>query len=165
MLMLPRIAFVVLLVVVAAVIVGTAGALPDRVATHFGRGGVANDWMTRDGYLAFMLAFAILLPLLVVGTMGLLPGIARGKCNIPNYDYWFAPARREASAARLVSHACLLGCLMVLFLGGIHLLLLAANATLPARLPEPAFFGALAVFLVGIILWIVFLRRLFPRPG
>ena len=46
-----------------------------------------------------------------------------------------------------------------------HLLLLAANATLPAQLPEPALFAAVAVLLVGIVLWIVFLRRLFPRPG
>lgn len=163
--MLPRIAFVVLLVLVPAVIVATAGALPDRVATHFGRGGMANDWMTRDGYIAFMLAFTILVPLVVVAMTGFLPGIARSKCNIPNYDYWFAPARREASSARLVSHACLLGCLMVLCFGGFHAVLLDANSTSPARLSEPAFFGGLAALGVGVTLWMVFMRRLFARPG
>jgi uncharacterized membrane protein len=164
MLMLPRIAFVVLLVLVPAVIVATSGALPDRVATHFGRGGMVNDWMSRDSYIAFMLAFTILVPLVVVAMTGFLPGIARSRCNIPNYDYWFAPARREASAARLVSHACLLGCLMVLCFGGFHAVLLHANATTPARLSEPAFFSGLAVLGFGITLWMVFMRRLFRRP-
>jgi len=163
--MLPRIAFVVLLVLVPAVIVAPSGALPDRVATHFGRGGLAHGWMTRDGYIAFMLAFTILVPLVVVVMTGFLPGIARSKCNIPNYDYWFAPARREASAARLVSHACLLGCLLVLCFGGFHAVLLDANAATPARLSEPAFFGVLAALLVGITLWVILMRRLFARPG
>jgi uncharacterized membrane protein len=165
MLMLPRIAFVVLLVVVTAFIVATTGSLPDRVATHFGAGGVANGFMSRDGYLLFTLAFAIGVPLFVVAMTGLLPGIARSPRNIQHYDYWFAPARRAESSARLLSHACLLGCLMVLFAGGMHITLMEANAATPPRLQETAFFIMLAAFLVGIALWIFFMRRMFARPG
>lgn len=165
MLMLPRIAFVVLLVLVAAIIVGTSGALPEPIATHFGMGGVANGFMSHDGYLLFMLAFTIVIPLLVVAMTGLLPGIARSPRMIQHYDYWFAPARRAESSARLLSHACLLGCLMVLFCGGMHVALMVANAATPPRLPETAFLIMLGAFLVGIALWIFFMRRMFARAG
>ena len=50
--------FALLLIVVGAFIVATTGQLPDRVASHFGAGNLANGWMTRGGYLAFMLALA-----------------------------------------------------------------------------------------------------------
>lgn len=165
MLMLPRIAFVVLLVVVTAVIVATTGSLPERVATHFGAGGLANGFMSRDGYLLFMLAFTIVISLVVVAMTGLFPGIARSPRNIQHHDYWFAPARRAESSARLLNHACLLGCLIVLFFGGMHGALMVANAATPPRLPETAFFIMLGAFLVGIALWIFFMRRMFARPG
>ncbi len=165
MLILPRVAFVVLLVVVTAIIVATTASLPDRVATHFGAGGVANGFMSRDGYLLFMLIFTIAIPLFVVAVTGLLPGIARNPRNIKHYDYWFAPARRAESSARLLNHACLLGCLMVLFFGGIHGALMVANTASPPGLPETAFFIMLAAFFIGIALWIFFMRRLFARPG
>ena len=40
MLMLPRIAFVVLLVLVTTMLIASHGALPSPVATHFGAGGL-----------------------------------------------------------------------------------------------------------------------------
>jgi hypothetical protein len=54
---------------------------------------------------------------------------------------------------------------MVLFFGGMHGALMVANSTTPPRLPETAFFILLAAFLVGIALWIFFMRRMFARPG
>ncbi len=164
MLMLPRIAFVVLLVLVVAVIVGSSGALQDRVASHFGHGGVVNGSMSRDGYVAFMLAFTILLPTFVVAMIGWLPRMTGTGGGIPNADYWFAPARREASNARLMSYACLFGCVVLLFLGGLHLVLLDANTHTPPRMSEPAFFSMLAVFLVGIASLIARMQCVFRRP-
>ncbi len=165
MLMLPRIALVVLLVLVVAVIVGTSGTLPERVATHFGHGGVVNGFMSRDGYIAFMLAFAILLPLFVVGMMGWVPRLTRSAGGIPHAAYWFAPARRDATNARLVSYACLAGCVVLLFMGGLHLVILDANAHAPPRLSEPAFFSMLAVFMVGIVGFVARMHCMFRRPA
>ena len=165
MLMLPRIAFVVLLVVVGALIVGTSGGLPEQVATHFGSSGAANGFMSHNGYIVFMLAFSVVMPLVVVATTGLVPRIARSGRNVPHFDYWFAPARREASSARLLSHACLLGCWMLLFFGALHGLLLDANTTVPARLHETVFFALLAVFVVGLGVWMLVMRRMFARPA
>jgi uncharacterized membrane protein len=165
MLMLPRIAFVVLLVLVAAVIVSTSGTLPDRVATHFGAGGLANGFMSRDGYIAFMLAFAVLLPIFVAAMTGMVPRMIGNTRHIQHYNYWFAPARHDASVARLGSHACLAGCLLVLFVGGLHFVILDANAQTPARMAESTFFVMMALFLVGIAVWIARFRCMFRRPG
>lgn len=165
MLMLPRIAFVVLLVLVAAVIVGTSGALPERVAVHFGHGGAVNGYTSRDGYMASMLAFTVLMPLFAVAMTGMVPRLIGNNRHIPNFDYWFAPARRDAAVARLATHACLIGCLLVLFMGGLHLVILDANAHTPARMSDPAFFTMLALFMVGITTWIARFRCMFRRPG
>ena len=165
MLMLPRIAFVVLLVLVTTMLIASHGMLPNPVATHFGTGGFANGGMSRDGYTLFMLAFAVPFPLLVVAVLGALPAIAHSPRNIPNHAYWFAPERRDASAARLLSYACVAGCIMVGFFAGMHWLLMAANADRPPRLNEPAFFALLVAFLICLAIWIVVMRRMFARPG
>src|SRR5260221_7581654 len=94
MTMLPRLLFVLLLIVAPAVIFATSGPLPARVATHFGRGGLANGWVTHDGYLTFILPFALLLPASVVILLGVLPRAIGSPAGIPNRNYLLAPAPR-----------------------------------------------------------------------
>ena len=53
---------------------------------------------------------------------------------------------------------------MVFFAGGLHALILAANAQTPPHLSEPAFFIMMAVFLAGLSVWIVMLLRRFRKP-
>lgn len=153
MTMLPRLLFVLLLIAAPVVIWATSARLPARVATHFGGGGFANGWMTHDGYLMFILAFAVLLPLVVVAIM-----IAT-RAHVLHRD--LAPQRRAATLSGWVSHACWLGCLLVVFVTAVHFLTLAANAVTPARLPEPAFFTVLAVFVIAVLLWALALRARF----
>ena len=146
--------FVLVEVVVAAFIVATTGKLPDRVASHFGAGNVPNGWMTRDGYLAFMLAFAVVLPAIVVAGVGLVPHVSPRRINIPHRDYWLAPERRTATLSALASHACWLGSLIAVFLAGMHYTILEANAAAPPRLPGDLVWTLLAALLAGIALWI-----------
>lgn len=146
--------FALLLIAVGAFIVATTGQLPERVASHFGAGNLANGWMTRGGYLVFMLVFALLLPVVVVAVVGWLPRRAPGAVNIPHRDHWMAPGRRAATLAILASHACWLGCLLALFIAGIHFAILEANAAVPPRLPADLFWTLLAGFLAAVALWI-----------
>lgn len=143
----------------------TVALLPDLVATHFAGDGRANGWMTREGYRVFMLLFATLLPLFVVAMAGWLPRRFPTATNVPNRHYWMAPERREAALSFLAAHACWLGCLIVLFMLGIHTLLLQANRSVPARLPERAFFAALGGFALALLVWILVLVRRFRRPA
>ena len=63
-----RLAWLVFALCLAAAttyIVITTGALPEKVASHFGPGNAPNAFMTRGGYLMFMLAFAVVLPIFI----------------------------------------------------------------------------------------------------
>jgi uncharacterized membrane protein len=162
--MIPRILFVFLLVLGPAILWGTSGTLPDRVATHFGPGGLANGWMSRDGYRTFMLALGTLVPIFVVLVSGFVPRAAAQKSKIPNPDYWLAPERRAETYARMLSHACWLGCAMLVFFTGTHLLLLDANAAQPPRLPERPFIALVVGFVVVLVVWMFALRMRFRRP-
>ena len=53
----------VLLLVIGAIVIGvTTDQLPAQIASHFSAGGAANGWMSRSGYLTFMLVFAVVIP-------------------------------------------------------------------------------------------------------
>lgn len=158
---LPRVLFVVLLVLGPALMWATSGALPDRVATHFGHDGLANGWMSRDGYRAFMLALGTLVPLFVVVMAGFAPRFAGRALKVPDPGYWLAPERRAETMSRMLSHACWLGSAMLVFFAGMHLLLVRANATAPPRLPESAFVAMIVALVIVLLVWIVALRLRF----
>ena len=50
---------------------------------------------------------------------------------------------------------------MIVFITGIHFMLIAANATQPPRLPTQPFITLLVAFLVGIAIWAATLVRRF----
>jgi len=150
---LARPLFVLLLVIGAILISVTTDQLPVQIASHFSAGGVPNGWMSRRGYLLFMLVFAVILPVTVVLSMSLLPRLKQGSINIPNRDYWLDPARREDTLRYFGTHACWLGSLLVVFIAAIHFLLIEANAAQPPRLPIQLFITLLVLFLVALSLW------------
>ena len=69
----------------------TATQLPPIVATHFGAGGVADGWMSRDGYTIFAMLLTLLLPLVVFASVGWLPYRFERFVNLPHRDVWLAP--------------------------------------------------------------------------
>jgi len=152
---LARPLFILLLIVVTILISTTTGQLPAQIASHFGAGGVPNGWMSRNDYLLFMLAFAVVLPITVVLGPLFLPRLKINSINIPNRDYWLAPARRDATFRYLATHALWLGSLLVVFIAGIHLVLIEANATQPPHLPFSPFVTLLALFMAGLGIWIL----------
>ncbi len=163
MLLFARLLFVLLLVVAAALIVVTTDQLPLQIASHFGASGAPNGWMSRHGYLLFMLAIGIGTPLSVVLTMSVLPRVMAKSINIPHRDYWLDPARREDTLRYLESHAYWLGSLLVVFLAAIHFLLIEANATQPPHLPGAPFATILVVFFAGMAIWALTLAMRFRR--
>ena len=149
------------MIAATAYVVATAPGLPERVATHFGGSGAADGWMTRAGYVRFILLFVVVLPSLLVAAIGLLPRLFPQWVNLPNRAYWLAPERREDSLDFLLAHACWFGVLIVLFMAAIHYLLLQANAASPPRLPTVPFVALLGAFVAGLAVWMVMLYRRF----
>ena len=157
--------FAVLLVVVGGFVATTTGSLPPSVATHFGGGYLANGWMGRDDYLVFSLTFSTLLPLVVAGIVGWLPRLFPHLVNVPNRDYWLAAERRALTFERLAISGVALGALLSFFMGGVHWLILQANALVPPRLPAREFWTLLIVFLVLLTAWIGVLWTKFRNVG
>ena len=155
MAIIPRLLFVLAVVIAPIVVYATSAVLPAKVASHFGLGGLANGWMPRDVYVAVMVALTLLLPLLVTLTTGFIPSLAFSKLKAPAREYWNAPQRRPETLAWLKAHSCWLGILLALFLCGVHLLLVQANARTPPRLDEPQFFVLMAIFVVLLVVWLV----------
>ena len=145
-------------------ILATVPGLPDRVGTHFGPGGVADGWMTRDGYRLYMLAFAVGFTGFVVAMVGVVPRLFPAAVNVPNRRYWLAPERRAEAAAYLLAHACLLGVLIEAAIAGVHWLVLEANQVAPARLATAPFVALLAAFFVLFAAWLAALLRRFALP-
>ena len=128
--------------------------MPEQVASHFGAGNAAHAFMSRGGYLVFMLVFALALPVFVAAMTGLLPRLRANSINIPHKDYWLDPRRRAATMNALSAHGAWLGSLIALFIAALHYVLLIANRSSPPQLPADLFIMLLVGFVVGITLWI-----------
>lgn len=130
---------------VAVLLLVTSGALPERVASHFGPGGKADGWMSRNGYLMFMLAFGVVLPWLMFVLAQRRAGSA-------------SPGGDERPSVRTFAAATAL--LVTLLVGTMHFLVIDANSRTPATLAEQPFYIVLGVFAVAMAgLAIGFARR------
>ena len=159
-------ATLVCLTVFAAVfIVYTTRYLPDMVATHFDGNHQANGWMSRNGYLLFMLAFTVGLSTFVSFCVSALPRKFPQWTNVPHRDYWLSADRREESLLFLSAHGKRLGCLIVMMMLGMHYTILIANHTRPPTLPLSTFTAVLIGFSLALIWWIVRLYRRFPNKA
>jgi uncharacterized membrane protein len=161
----PFVILICLIVFACVFIVYTAQILPDRVATHFGTGNEANGWMTRAGYVSFMLAFTVGIAGLLVFATGVLPARFPHWTNVPNRDYWLAPGRRAESFGYLAAHGRRLAYLVVMMMLGMHYSILIANQTQPPGLPGSIFTSILVSFVLALLWWIVRLYHRFPKPS
>jgi hypothetical protein len=156
--------FLTLLFTGADFILLTTASLPDRVASHFGAEGLANGYMTREGYRWFMLFFTVGFPALMVLGIGGLPRLIPQYTNLPNRDYWLAPERRAQAFDFLTIHALWFGCLLLLFICSVHWLVVQANTQHPPQLANGPFLMSLGLFLGALVVWTTILMRQFRIP-
>jgi uncharacterized membrane protein len=141
-------------------IAGSAPLLPERVAAHFSGGGEANGWMSRSTDLIIFGGLGVGLPLFFV-ILSLLTGIIPARfVNLPHREYWLSPERRAQTCAYISRQMIWMGCLMLLFLAGIHCLTIQANHVTPPHLPMGLFVALTGCLLAGVAAWsIVFIRH------
>lgn len=160
----PLILFAILAVALLTGVGLSSTFLPERVATHFNFAGEPDGWMTCSSYLLFMCGFGVGMPLFLVGMFMLGTVMPDWMVNLPHKEFWLSPAMRRHTNDWLVQHGFRLGCLMLLFLGGMHVLTMVANRSVPVRLPSEYSTSLLAGFLVLMTVWIVGLLRHFRNP-
>jgi uncharacterized membrane protein len=157
--------FLIFVAGAAAFVLFSSRMLPEVVASHFGASGAANGFMPRAFYIAFMLAFVIGLPVLLVFVTSFAIGSQSARINLPNRDYWLAPERRAQTIRVLRAGIIWFGALLVTFLCYAHWLVVLANEAQPARLAESWFLGGLAAFLLATLIWLkVFVVRFRNLP-
>jgi uncharacterized membrane protein len=159
------IVFALCLVATGTFIVATTSGLPESVASHFNGSGLANGFMTRDGYCTFMLGFGLVLPAFMAIVVGLVPRLAPSRINVPNRDYWLDPKRRADTLNALSAQGAWLGTLTAAFIAALHYVLLVANRALPPQLPANLFWMLTVGFVVTLALWMAALFLRFRRVG
>lgn len=164
----PRALVLTVALAAAVTVLGSAGDLPDRVASHFGLSGRADGFMPREVFLALMTLTASALPaalwFLQVGSA------RRGRVRIPHAAHWFAPPQRSRTLAYLEWHAAAFSVALAAFMVFVHWRVVLAHADegAPPRLAPGPFFIGLGVFLVFTLAWALAPRRRFralPRAS
>jgi len=100
--------------------------LPDRVASHFGPSGEADGWMSKSAFAAVYVG-VMLFQATVFGGIGvLLRHSPNDLINLPNKDYWLAPARREKTLRDAAESLASFGvATMILLIAVMHSVILA----------------------------------------
>jgi hypothetical protein len=155
--------FVVLLVFAALFVTRSSASLPPLVASHFDAAGLPNAFMTRGGYIRFMLFLGIGLPVALVALLTLVYSRAND-FKLPNRDYWLAPQHIAQTRARLVVHGVWFGSLLVTMACFVHWLVLGAHHRVPPQLSNTEVEAGLLTFFLISGGWIIALLIAFRRP-
>jgi uncharacterized membrane protein len=158
---LPRIIFFAIIAIALAQSVYNFPLLPHRLASHFNASGLPNGWMSKQ---AFFIVYAVMVLVAAIPEFYVPFTIARAsnaRINLPNKDYWLAPAQRAGTMAYFEKSFAWFGCallvLEVLAMG----LAIQANFSSPPRLPAAPIVGLIVAFVFYNIAWIVLMMRRF----
>ena len=128
----------------------TTLAWPEPIATHFAGDGLADGWMSRNGYQIFMLAFSLGLPLILWAPITYLPKIWPQALNLPNKEKLLQTHSIRETFGILDTFGLRLGLLAEILVLAIHYCVWEANQHQPARLSMSLFLPILVSGLVGI---------------
>jgi hypothetical protein len=147
----------------AAVILLTWGTLPPIVASHFDGQGHANGWMSRDATVEFTVALGLFMPGLLAGLIALAGWMPSNLVNVPRREYWLSEGHRGEMSALLLRFALWFACLNVLFVTGLHGLIVLANGG-SGHLNGNGIALVSGGFLIGTVVWLCGLLFRLARP-
>ena len=136
--------------------------LPDRMATHFDAAGRPDGWAVRQTYVLSMWAIGLGLPAFMMGIFYVARFLPAGLINYPHRHYWLTPERSAGTFQLLFRHGIWLAGLEILFLAGLHWLLVPANRQAPPVLSGNVWLVGIA-FLALLGLWIYLFMKQFLR--
>jgi len=151
--------------VLAALSIAQAGyyypRLPDTIASHFDRAGVADDWSSPAGFFAVVL-LVVMLNLVVFVAVPRLIMVGRLRVNLPHRDYWLTPERRGETLARFADFLGWFGVASLLLAIAVVQLVVDANF---ARAPlSPGIGWLLFAYLVYVLVSLARLFWQFRKP-
>lgn len=137
--------------------------LPERVATHFGAGGRADGWTSREAYLWQVVGSGVVLSSLVIGLCYLVRFLPPSCLNGPHAEYWRAPENYRRACSFLFTASYWYASLLLLWRGGLHYLTIQANQVRPPTLGSGGLGLLTAALLVGSGIWMVAVVRFFSK--
>ena len=138
--------------------------LPAEVAIHFGLGGEADGWASRETNALLFMGIAVPLFLALLYGPLLTMKINPRYMNIPNKDYWLREENRPVFAQKLRSLTWEFGASIFVFLGFIQVLTIHANLLDPVRINETVLFVALGLLMAYSAWWCFRFYRDFRIP-
>jgi uncharacterized membrane protein len=158
---LPKIVFLVLVLIAVAEAHRGYTLLPNCMASHFDAAGNANNFQPKSVFLhlnAVVTVLALVTGFIVPRIISVLPA---SMINLPHKDYWLAPERRAQTMAFFETHFGWFGCAVYFLLICVFEEVVQANLRTPPRMSSDYMIGLLLAFAVFMIVWFVlFIRRL-----
>jgi uncharacterized membrane protein len=138
--------------------------MPDMLASHFGPGGSADAWMSKDVFLLFaLIPLVVSLAVAFLGPM-MVEKLPASLINLPNKDYWLAPSRKAQTVAAFKSWSEWFAVGLLIFMAYVFELVFDANQSGSQQLANAPFITALITFFAFALVWMVVLYRRFQRP-
>ena len=136
--------------------------LPNVVASHFDRHGIANGWETKQSFFQVLAVLTVVSALLVFGIPTIIGVLPRPLINLPNKEYWLGPEQRAASIGFLRAWFAWFGCAVYFVVVAAFDYALQTNLHSPYG-PSPARLWYVLVFFAAFaVVWTI---RLFGRFG
>ena len=139
--------------------------LPERVAIHFGGGGLPDSWSSKYFHTIFFMLTDIVLFFLMYYLPQLVLFFPARYISLPNRDYWLQEQNRNELKTKLGGLTWEYGTFLFAFLFVIGFLAVMANLSHPVRLNEPLFLVVFIIFMIYTVYWIIKLTRSFKIPG
>ena len=137
--------------------------LPESVATHFGPGGQADNWMPRLQAVLVQAGFQVVFPFVMLLLGRLTRVLPVSMVNIPHREYWLHPDRRHDSLAWMS------GMLSWMSAGMATMMLVLSHLTFTANVSRQPlqivpFFCLLVIFMSFVFSMVLLSFRRFHRP-
>jgi hypothetical protein len=160
-----RLAFVLTTVLALAAVVVAARVLPERVPTHFGASGAADDWSSRTAAIAFLGASTAGLASMFAALVRWTPRMSVEWMNVPNKQQWIEAGLEDELRRRLRADLLVFGTGMNVVSLSVTLSMVQAARSDSGGLPLWWFllFGAWLLFTIGHVVFMYAVRyRLAP---
>lgn len=159
-----RIVFVASFVANVMLALVSLAILPERVAIHFGWGGMPDQWASKETHALTLLGLETCLFLILCLLPRLAGAIPARWVNLPNKPFWLAPENRARFQAKCAALIHRFGTALFFFLFAFGLHAIQANLAQPVRLQQRSLFVFLAMFVAYAIGWCIAFFRAFRVP-
>lgn len=138
--------------------------LPERVATHFGAGGVPNNWGTSHMNSMIMTAVVSLLFTVLLFTPFMVRKLPAKLVSIPNSSYWLNDDNITVAISKISCSIYSFGICIMVFLFAVSLLALDANLSEPVQLNMKLFTPFWGIFMLYSVSWVINFLLKFRLP-